>query len=199
MGSGQRTGPVVSHGQPDQQAGSGPCQNGVGQSGLNNAGHETLLPNTFNAMKLQDPTSDGTLSRFKVRLVANGSTQLPGVGVDVDENHSDCLFMVLSRHLRLGLSALKLTCPVDTESKLGNDGDPVSDLTLYRSLAGSLQYLTFTRPNIYYAVQHVCLYMDDPREPRFLALKRILWYVHGDQIQRHSIVALPMLLLRLVG
>ncbi|GKB39231.1 ribonuclease H-like domain-containing protein [Tanacetum coccineum] len=32
--------------------------------------------------------------------------------------------------------------PVDTESKLGADGDPVSDPTLYRSLAGSLQYLT---------------------------------------------------------
>nr|GEV77848.1 hypothetical protein [Tanacetum cinerariifolium] len=27
--------------------------------------------------------------------------------------------------------------PVDTESKLGDDGDPVSDLTFYRSLAGS--------------------------------------------------------------
>ncbi|GKA67517.1 ribonuclease H-like domain-containing protein [Tanacetum coccineum] len=43
--------------------------------------------------------------------------------------------------------------PVDTESKLGIDGDPVSDPTLYRSLAGSLQYLTFTRPDISYAVQ----------------------------------------------
>ncbi|GKE83972.1 ribonuclease H-like domain-containing protein, partial [Tanacetum coccineum] len=29
--------------------------------------------------------------------------------------------------------------PVDTESKLGDDGDPVSDPNLYRSLAGSLQ------------------------------------------------------------
>ncbi|GJY72433.1 ribonuclease H-like domain-containing protein [Tanacetum coccineum] len=28
--------------------------------------------------------------------------------------------------------------PVDTESKLGSDGDPVSDPTLYRSLAGAL-------------------------------------------------------------
>nr|GFB59903.1 ribonuclease H-like domain-containing protein [Tanacetum cinerariifolium] len=45
--------------------------------------------------------------------------------------------------------------PVDTESKLGVDGDSVSDLTLYRSLAGSLQYLTFTRPNISYAVQQL--------------------------------------------
>ncbi|GJW95117.1 ribonuclease H-like domain-containing protein, partial [Tanacetum coccineum] len=41
--------------------------------------------------------------------------------------------------------------PIDTESKLGSDGDVVSDPTLYRSLAGSLQYLTFTRPDISYA------------------------------------------------
>ncbi|GJR14669.1 ribonuclease H-like domain-containing protein [Tanacetum coccineum] len=69
--------------------------------------------------------------------------------------------------------------PVDTESKLGSDGDPVSDPTLYRSLAGALQYLTFTRPDISYAVQQVCLYMHDPRAPHFTALKRILRYVRG--------------------
>ncbi|GJR52654.1 reverse transcriptase domain-containing protein, partial [Tanacetum coccineum] len=45
--------------------------------------------------------------------------------------------------------------PVDTESKLGATGDIVSDPTLYRSLAGSLQYLTFTRPDISYAVQQL--------------------------------------------
>ncbi|GKB65062.1 ribonuclease H-like domain-containing protein [Tanacetum coccineum] len=69
--------------------------------------------------------------------------------------------------------------PVDTESKLGADGDPVSDPTLYRSLAGALQYLTFTRPDISYAVQQVCLYMHDPWEPHLAALKRILRYVRG--------------------
>ncbi|GJS24176.1 ribonuclease H-like domain-containing protein, partial [Tanacetum coccineum] len=45
--------------------------------------------------------------------------------------------------------------PIDTESKLGSDGDPVYDPTLYRSLAGSLQYLTFTRPDISYVVQQL--------------------------------------------
>ncbi|GJU23721.1 retrotransposon protein, putative, ty1-copia subclass [Tanacetum coccineum] len=40
-----------------------------------------------------------------------------------------------------------------TESKLGSDGDPVSDPTLYRSFAGALQYLTFTCPDLTYAVQ----------------------------------------------
>ncbi|GKE13277.1 ribonuclease H-like domain-containing protein [Tanacetum coccineum] len=45
--------------------------------------------------------------------------------------------------------------PMDTESKLGSDSDPVSDPTLYRSLAGALQYLTFTHPDISYDVQHL--------------------------------------------
>nr|GEX42585.1 ribonuclease H-like domain-containing protein [Tanacetum cinerariifolium] len=42
---------------------------------------------------------------------------------------------------------------------------------------GSLQYLTFTRHDISYTVQQVCLHMHDPREPHFLALKQILRYV----------------------
>ncbi|GJY06220.1 ribonuclease H-like domain-containing protein [Tanacetum coccineum] len=69
--------------------------------------------------------------------------------------------------------------PVDTESKLGSDGDPVSDPTLYHNLAGALQYLTVTRPDLSYVVQQVCLYMHDPRDPYFTALKRILCYVCG--------------------
>nr|GEX86836.1 ribonuclease H-like domain-containing protein [Tanacetum cinerariifolium] len=64
-------------------------------------------------------------------------------------------------------------------SKLGDGGTSVVDPTLYRSLAGSLQYLTFTRPDITYIVQQVCLYTHDPREPHFSALKRILRYVQG--------------------
>ncbi|GKB50004.1 ribonuclease H-like domain-containing protein [Tanacetum coccineum] len=55
--------------------------------------------------------------------------------------------------------------PIDTEKKLGPEGSPVTDPTLYRSLAGSLKHLTFTRPDLSYAVQQLCLYMHDPREP----------------------------------
>nr|GEV85697.1 ribonuclease H-like domain-containing protein [Tanacetum cinerariifolium] len=40
--------------------------------------------------------------------------------------------------------------PVDTESKLGPEGVPVQILTLYRSLACGLHYLTFTRPDLSY-------------------------------------------------
>ncbi|GJT66241.1 ribonuclease H-like domain-containing protein [Tanacetum coccineum] len=71
--------------------------------------------------------------------------------------------------------------PINTESN--DDGDPVFGPKLYRSLAGSLRYLTFTRPDISYAAQQICLCMHDHREPHFSAVKRILSAEakgHGD-------------------
>ncbi|KAJ9566937.1 hypothetical protein OSB04_002903 [Centaurea solstitialis] len=69
--------------------------------------------------------------------------------------------------------------PADSQTKLDSSGPPVADPTLYRSLAGGLQYLTFTRSDISFAVQQICLYMHDPREPHLHALKRILRYIRG--------------------
>jgi len=82
---------------------------------------------------------------------------------------------------RAGMSDCKpCTTPVDTNPKLSAvDGAPVADPTDFRSLASVLQYLTFTRPDIAYAVQQVCLHMHDPREPHLAALKRILRYIRG--------------------
>ena len=60
---------------------------------------------------------------------------------------------------RAGMAACKpCSTPVDLNPKLSADGDPISDPTDFRSLAGALQYLTFTRPDIAYAVQQVCLH-----------------------------------------
>nr|GFB12385.1 ribonuclease H-like domain-containing protein [Tanacetum cinerariifolium] len=53
-------------------------------------------------------------------------------------------------------------------------------------LAGALQYLTFTRPNIYVIVQQICLYVHDPRDSHFTALKRILRYVRGTLDHGHQ-------------
>jgi len=82
---------------------------------------------------------------------------------------------------RAGMTDCKpCSTPVDTQAKLSTDlGDPVADPTAYRSLAGALQYLTFTRPDLTYAVQQVCLHMHDPRESHLAALKRLLRYVRG--------------------
>jgi hypothetical protein len=70
--------------------------------------------------------------------------------------------------------------PVDTLPKVAADaGDPVADPSEYRSLAGALQYLTMTRPDLAYAVQQVCLHMHDPRDGHLAIIKRILRYVRG--------------------
>jgi hypothetical protein len=58
-------------------------------------------------------------------------------------------------------------------------GAPVRDPTAYHSLTGTLQYLTFTRLDITYAVQQVCLHMHDPHEPHLTVVKRILRYLQG--------------------
>ncbi|GJU42426.1 ribonuclease H-like domain-containing protein [Tanacetum coccineum] len=63
--------------------------------------------------------------------------------------------------------------------EFSHEVSPVTDPTLYRSLAGSLQYLTFTRPDLSYAVQQLCLYMHYPREPHLNAMKRVLRYLRG--------------------
>ena len=82
---------------------------------------------------------------------------------------------------RAGMSDCKpCSTPVDTQAKLSEaEGTPVTDPTAFRSLAGALQYLTFTRPDITYAVQQICLHMHDPREPHLTALKRLLRYLRG--------------------
>lgn len=84
---------------------------------------------------------------------------------------------------RAGMSNCKpCATPVDMKSKLSADeGKRVSDATEYRSLAGALQYLTFTRPDISYAVQQICLFMHDPRESHLLALKRVIRYLQGTK------------------
>jgi hypothetical protein len=72
------------------------------------------------------------------------------------------------------------TTPVDLQAKLADDsGTPVANASQFQSIAGALQYLTFTRPDIAYAVQQICLHMHDSREPHLTAMKRILRYLRG--------------------
>ncbi|KAA0056771.1 putative mitochondrial protein [Cucumis melo var. makuwa] len=56
---------------------------------------------------------------------------------------------------------------------------PFNDPSLYRRLVGSLQYFTFTHPNIAFSVNRVSQFMHKSTVIHFSAVKRILRYLHG--------------------
>ncbi|KAH9660146.1 protein kinase domain-containing protein [Citrus sinensis] len=60
-----------------------------------------------------------------------------------------------------------------------DDGDLLSDPTLYRKLVGSLIYLMITRPDISYAVNLMSQFMHEPRHLHLSAVKRIICYLLG--------------------
>jgi hypothetical protein len=70
--------------------------------------------------------------------------------------------------------------PVDTKPKVSaSAGASFSDPSLYRSIAGALQYLTITRPDLSYAVHQACLHMHATCDARWNLVKRILRDVRG--------------------
>lgn len=60
-----------------------------------------------------------------------------------------------------------------------DDGKPYNNPGLCRSIVGALQYLTFIRLDIAFAVHQVCQFMQNPMETHFTAAKRILRYLKG--------------------
>lgn len=65
-----------------------------------------------------------------------------------------------------------------TEDMEGEDDYP----TLYRQLVGSLVYLAHTRPDIFFAVSVVSIFLISPKLPHWVATMRILRYVQGTLI-----------------
>ncbi|KAL5857265.1 hypothetical protein ACOSQ3_004723 [Xanthoceras sorbifolium] len=73
-----------------------------------------------------------------------------------------------------------INTPTECGIKLSKHGEGESiDPTFFKSLVGSLRYLTCTRPDILYAVGLVSRYMENPTTTHFKAAKRILRYIKG--------------------
>ncbi|GKB00530.1 putative ribonuclease H-like domain-containing protein [Tanacetum coccineum] len=71
--------------------------------------------------------------------------------------------------------------PVDLEKLLVKDGDADDvDVHLYRSMIGSLMYLTASRPDIMFAVCACARFQVAPKISHLLAIKRIFRYLKGN-------------------
>eukprot|EP00253_Pinus_taeda_P002333 PITA_02333 len=64
-----------------------------------------------------------------------------------------------------------------TKEDSSKDIDPKS----YKSIVGSLMYLTATRPDIMHAVSLISRFMERPKETHWQEAKRILRYVNGTK------------------
>ncbi|XP_016164021.1 uncharacterized protein LOC107606473 [Arachis ipaensis] len=58
-------------------------------------------------------------------------------------------------------------------------GSSFCDPQLYRSIIGSLQYLTITRPEICYSVNKLSQFVQAPLESHWRLVKRVLRYLNG--------------------
>lgn len=73
-----------------------------------------------------------------------------------------------------------VSTPMSIKPTTSAHGDALyHDITNYRKIVGTLQYLTLTQPDLASAVNVVCQHMHAPTNAHFMMVKRILRYLKG--------------------
>ena len=85
---------------------------------------------------------------------------------------------LLLKHNMLSAKAAKTPCAPNLRLVLV-EGYLLTNPHVYRSMVGSLHYLTFTMPDLSFAIHQVCQFMSAPSEAHLIAAKWILRYVSG--------------------
>ena len=83
----------------------------------------------------------------------------------------------LLEHANLG-ECNAVATPLEARVKFTQEeGGSKVNPTLYRSLIGSLRYLTHTRPDILFAVRILSRHMENPTQEHYIGVKRVLRYL----------------------
>ncbi|GJY83009.1 putative ribonuclease H-like domain-containing protein [Tanacetum coccineum] len=89
---------------------------------------------------------------------------------------------------KFGYSSVKsASTPIQTHKPLTKDEHGIDvDVHLYRSMIGSLMYLTSSRPDIMFVVCACSRFQVQPKESHMHAVKRIFRYLQGASLDRKS-------------
>eukprot|EP00253_Pinus_taeda_P020597 PITA_20597 len=109
------------------------------------------------------------------------------LGIEVDQNENG-IFISQAKYVnevleRFNMQDIKAAItPTVMGLKLSKeDSSKDFDPTFYKSIVGSLMYLTTTRPDIMFVVSLISRFMERPKETHWQAEKRILMYVKGTK------------------
>ncbi|GKD52568.1 putative reverse transcriptase, RNA-dependent DNA polymerase [Tanacetum coccineum] len=158
----------------------------------------------------------GIVIKNKARLVAQGYTQEEGIDYDEMDVKSSFLYGKIEEEVyvserkdrqefvyqkgqsqdkyvieilkKFGFTNVKIaSTPMETQKLLlkDEDGEEV-DVHLYRSMIGSLMYLTSSRPDIIFAVCACARYQVNPKVSHLQAVKRIFSDYVGASLDRKS-------------
>ncbi|GJV50195.1 uncharacterized mitochondrial protein-like protein [Tanacetum coccineum] len=108
-------------------------------------------------------------------LSSNGTKKKDGIFISQDKYVAEIL-------KKFEFTEVKTTStPMETQKSLlkDEDGEEV-DVHMYRSMIGSLMYLTSSRPGIMFAVCACARYQVNPKVSRLYAVKRIFRYLKGQ-------------------
>lgn len=107
------------------------------------------------------------------------------LGIEICQN-KDGIFIYQKKYVKTLLEKFRMgdckpvATPLIVNEKLKKeDGGKEVDVSVYRSLVGSLLYLTATRPDIMYATSILSRFMHKPNQNHFGAAKRVLRYIKG--------------------
>ena len=85
------------------------------------------------------------------------------------------------QHAKLGECNSAFT-PLETRAQFTyEEGKSTDNSTAYRSLIGSLKYLTHTRPDLLFAVGILSWHMENPTREHYIGEKRVLRYLKGTK------------------
>ncbi|GJY63577.1 putative ribonuclease H-like domain-containing protein [Tanacetum coccineum] len=136
--------------------------------------HLTLLcPREFEAL-MHDKFKMSAMGELSFFLGLQVLQKKDGIFLSQDKYVGDIL-------KKFGFSDLRsANTPMDRENPWGKDGTGKDvDLHLYRSMIGSLMYLTASRPDIMFVVCTCARHQVTPKECHLHAVKRIFRYLKG--------------------